>query len=52
MIEIADLWKSFGGLPVLRGISLQVERGSIGAVIRASTPKTRALGAFSPAFTA
>jgi hypothetical protein len=40
MIEIADLWKSFGGLSVLRGVSLQVERGSIVAIIRASTPKT------------
>jgi len=51
MIEIADLWKSFGGLSVLRGVSLRVERGSIVAVIRASTPKT-APAAFSPAFTA
>ena len=40
MIEIADLWMSFGGLSVLRGVSLQVERGSIVAIIRASTPKT------------
>ena len=52
MIEIADLWKSFGGLSVLRGVSLQVERGSIVAIIRASTPKNRAPSAFSPAFTA
>jgi polar amino acid transport system ATP-binding protein len=33
MIEIADLWKSFGALPVLRGISLRVERGSVVAII-------------------
>jgi len=33
MIEIADLWKSFGALSVLRGISLQVERGSVVAII-------------------
>ena len=33
MIEIADLWKSFGELSVLRGISLQVERGSVVAII-------------------
>jgi len=33
MIEIADLWKSFGALPVLRGVSLQVERGSVVAII-------------------
>jgi len=33
MIEIADLWKSFGALPVLRGVSLHVERGSVVAII-------------------
>ena len=33
MIEIADLWKSFGALPVLRGVSLQVKRGSVVAII-------------------
>jgi polar amino acid transport system ATP-binding protein len=33
MIEIADLWKSFGALPVLKGVSLQVERGSVVAII-------------------
>ena len=33
MIEIADLWKSFGAHSVLRGISLQVERGSVVAII-------------------
>ena len=33
MIEIVDLWKSFGTLPVLKGVSLQVERGSVVAII-------------------
>ena len=33
MIEIVDLWKSFGALAVLRGVSLQVERGSVVAII-------------------
>jgi polar amino acid transport system ATP-binding protein len=33
MIEIADLWKSFGALPVLKGVSLRVERGSVVAII-------------------
>src|SRR5215472_5465402 len=33
MIEIADLWKSFGALPVLQGVSLRVERGSVVAII-------------------
>jgi polar amino acid transport system ATP-binding protein len=33
MIEIADLWKSFGTLPVLKGVSMQVERGSVVAMI-------------------
>ena len=33
MIEIADLWKSFGALPVVKGVSLQVERGSVVATI-------------------
>ena len=27
MIEIADLWKSFGRVEVLKGVSLRVERG-------------------------
>ena len=27
MIEIADLWKAFGAVQVLKGISLRVERG-------------------------
>ena len=33
MIEIADLWKAFGALQVLKGVSLQVERGSVVAII-------------------
>src|SRR5215470_1968534 len=33
MIEIADLWKAFGPVQVLRGVSLQVERGSVVAII-------------------
>jgi polar amino acid transport system ATP-binding protein len=33
MIEIADLWKAFGPLPVLQGVSLTVERGGVVAVI-------------------
>src|ERR1700747_2587649 len=33
MIEIADLWKAFGSLQVLQGVSLRVERGSVVAVI-------------------
>ncbi len=33
MIEISDLWKAFGPLPVLRGLSLRVERGSVVALI-------------------
>jgi polar amino acid transport system ATP-binding protein len=33
MIEIADLWKAFGSLPVLKGVSLRVERGSVVAII-------------------
>jgi polar amino acid transport system ATP-binding protein len=33
MIDIADLWKNFGALAVLRGISLRVERGSVVAII-------------------
>ena len=38
MIEIADLWKSFGALPVLKGVSLKVERGSVVAIIGPSGP--------------
>jgi polar amino acid transport system ATP-binding protein len=33
MIEIADLWKAFGAVPVLKGVSLRVERGSVVAII-------------------
>lgn len=33
MIGIADLWKSFGSLQVLKGVSLHVERGSVVAII-------------------
>ena len=33
MIEIADLWKSFGALQVLKGVSLTVGRGAAVAVI-------------------
>ena len=33
MIEITDLWKAFGALQVLKGVSLEVERGSVVAII-------------------
>jgi polar amino acid transport system ATP-binding protein len=33
MIEINDLWKSFGEVEVLKGISLTVERGAVIAII-------------------
>jgi polar amino acid transport system ATP-binding protein len=33
MIEIKDLWKSFGAVEVLKGISLDVERGAVIAII-------------------
>ena len=33
MIEIVDLWKAFGPLEVLKGVSLRVERGSVVAII-------------------
>jgi polar amino acid transport system ATP-binding protein len=33
MIEIADLWKGFGALSVLKGVSLRVGRGSVVALI-------------------
>ena len=33
MIEIADLWKAFGSLQVLKGVSLRLERGSVLAII-------------------
>jgi polar amino acid transport system ATP-binding protein len=33
MIEIKDLWKSFGAVEVLKGVSLRVERGAVIAII-------------------
>jgi len=33
MIEIADLWKAFGAVQVLKGVSLEVDRGSVVAII-------------------
>jgi len=33
MIEITDLWKAFGSLQVLKGVSLRIERGSVVAII-------------------
>lgn len=33
MIEVSDLWKAFGALAVLKGISLEVPRGSAVALI-------------------
>jgi polar amino acid transport system ATP-binding protein len=33
MIEIRDLWKSFGPVDVLKGVSLRVERGAVIAII-------------------
>ena len=33
MIEIADLWKSFGAVEVLKGVSLRVGRGGVIAII-------------------
>jgi ABC-type glutathione transport system ATPase component len=33
MIEIADLWKSFGRVEVLKGVSLRVGRGAVVALI-------------------
>ena len=33
MIEVTDLWKAFGSLAVLKGISLAVDRGTVVAVI-------------------
>jgi len=33
MIEIADLWKSFGPVEVLKGVSLDVGRGGVVAII-------------------
>ena len=36
MIDFLNVWKSFGGQPVLRGLSLSVRRGEILFVIGAS----------------
>jgi len=33
MIDITDLWKSFGAVEVLKGVSLRVERGAVIAII-------------------
>jgi polar amino acid transport system ATP-binding protein len=33
VIEITDLWKAFGAIQVLKGVSLQVERGSVVVII-------------------
>src|SRR6202049_3894208 len=33
MIEIADLWKAFGAVQVLKGVSMNVARGSVVALI-------------------
>src|SRR5438477_9078114 len=33
MIEIADLWKAFGAVQVLKGVSIEVARGSVVAII-------------------
>ncbi|MBV9199551.1 MAG: amino acid ABC transporter ATP-binding protein, partial [Alphaproteobacteria bacterium] len=33
MIEIANLWKACGAVEVLKGVSLEVERGSVVAII-------------------
>ena len=33
MIEIADLWKAFGPIGVLKGVSLRIERGSVVTII-------------------
>ena len=33
MLEVRDLKKSFGSLPVLRGVSLKMEKGDVTAVI-------------------
>ena len=33
MIEVAELWKAFGALAVLKGVSLEVARGSVVAII-------------------
>ena len=41
IIEIADLWKSFGALPVLQGMSLQIERGPVVVIERPENGRTR-----------
>ncbi len=33
MIEVKDIWKSFGELKVLKGVNLQVQKGEIVAII-------------------
>ena len=33
MIEVKDIWKSFGALEVLKGVNLKVEKGEIVAII-------------------
>lgn len=33
MIEIKDIWKSFGNLEVLKGVSIQVQKGEVVAVV-------------------
>ena len=33
MIEVKDIWKSFGELEVLKGVNLQVEKGEIVAIV-------------------
>ena len=33
MIEVSDVWKAFGALQVLKGITLEVPRGSAVALI-------------------
>ena len=29
MIEVKNIWKSFGSLPVLKGVNLQIKKGEI-----------------------
>lgn len=33
MIEVKDIWKSFGALEVLKGVNLKVEKGEIVAIV-------------------
>jgi len=52
MIEIADLWKSFGGLSVIEG-RLPASRARLDRRHHPGEhPENRAPAAFSPAFTA